>query len=192
MTIFFWRTVFWVSYAAWALLELWVFSRDRRAVQGHKSDGGSIFILIALIVLSIFIAFLAPWLAPWARITVRNPAVPAVGLSLMWGGMALRLWAILTLGRFFRTTVTIQTGHRLITAGPYRVLRHPAYTGAILTISGVGLFMNNWVSLLGAFAAALLGYGIRIRVEERALDARFGDAFRAQRARSWAVLPFVW
>jgi protein-S-isoprenylcysteine O-methyltransferase len=187
-----WRTIFWISYAAWALFEFWVFSRDRHAVRGRKRDGGSIFVLVALIVLAIFTAFLSPWLAPWARIAIRSPVVPALAALMLWSGMALRLWAILTLGRFFRTTVTVQDDHRLVTAGPYRVLRHPAYTGAIVTICGIALFMNNWLSFLGALVLVLIGYGIRIRVEERALRERFGDAFREQRARSWAILPFVW
>jgi protein-S-isoprenylcysteine O-methyltransferase len=187
-----WRTIFWVSYAAWAIFEFWVFSRDRRAVSGKRQDGGSLFAIIALIVLAIFIAFWAPWVAPWARIAARNPAVPAIATLMIWGGMAFRLWAIQTLGRFFRVTVTVQDDHRLVTSGPYRLLRHPSYTGALITISGIGLFMNNWVSFAGAFAAALAAYAIRIRVEERALGLRFGDAFAAQRARSWAIIPFVW
>jgi protein-S-isoprenylcysteine O-methyltransferase len=188
----FWREVFWVSYAAWALFELWVSSRDRRAVSGRRQDGGSIFAVIGLIVAAIFIAFWGPWLAPWARIAPRNPVVPTVAALMMWGGMAFRLWAILTLGRLFRLTVTMQDDHRLVTDGPYRFLRHPAYTGAIVTIAGIGLFMNNWVSFLGALAAGLLAYAFRIRVEERALASRFGEAFVVQRERSWAVFPFVW
>jgi protein-S-isoprenylcysteine O-methyltransferase len=192
MTLPLWRSIFWISYAAWVLFEIWVTSRDRRAVQGRRADSGSLFAIIALIILAIVVAFCGPWLAPWARIAVRNAVVPAVATLMIWGGMAFRLWAIQTLGRFFRLTVTIQDQHRLVTDGPYRVLRHPAYTGAIVTIAGIGLFMNNWVSFLGAFAVALIAYGIRIRVEERALGARFGEVFRAQRARSWAVIPFIW
>lgn len=192
MTLPPWRTIFWVSYAAWIIFEIWVVSRDRRAVRGRSADRGSLFMVLGLIALAIVAAFLGPWLAPWARIAVRNPLVPGTALLLMWGGLAFRLWAILTLGRFFRITVTIQDEHRLITQGPYRLLRHPSYTGAIATITGIGLFMNNWVSLLGAFTFALLAYGIRIRIEERALDERFGETFRRQRARSWAVIPFVW
>jgi protein-S-isoprenylcysteine O-methyltransferase len=192
MTIPFWRAIFWVSYAAWALFEFWVFSRDRRAVKGRREDGGSLFAIIILIAMAVFIAFLSPWFAPWARIAWRNPLVPAIATLMIWSGIALRLWAILTLGRFFRVTVTIQDGHRLVTDGPYRLLRHPSYTGALVTISGIGLFMNNWLSLLGAFTFALIAYAVRIRIEERALTERFGAAFRQQRARCWALIPFVW
>jgi len=111
---------------------------------------------------------------------------------LIWAGLAFRFWAILTLGRFFRVTVLMHDEHRLVTKGPYRLLRHPSYTGSLMTLFGIGLFMNNWISLLAVFAGSLAGYGIRIRVEERALAVRFGDAFARQRARSWAVIPFVW
>lgn len=111
---------------------------------------------------------------------------------LIWGGMAFRLWAILTLGRYFRTTVFLQGDHKLIANGPYRFIRHPAYTGSIITITGIGLFMNNWISVLGAFAISLVGYVRRIYVEEDALHSAFGPQYEELRSKTWAVFPLVW
>jgi protein-S-isoprenylcysteine O-methyltransferase Ste14 len=72
-----------------------------------------------------------PWLHSGAGILLA--------LVIAWCGIALRLWAVATLGRFFRPIVHIQEGHQLVRTGPYRVLRHPAYTGMVLTLFGLTL-----------------------------------------------------
>jgi protein-S-isoprenylcysteine O-methyltransferase len=105
--------------------------------------------------------------------------------------MALRLWAVLVLGRFFRITVIMQDEHRLVEEGPYRLLRHPGYAGGLLTIIGIGLAMGNWLALLVLLAAVLLGYGYRIRVEERALRQRFGERYDRYAASRWRLVPFL-
>jgi protein-S-isoprenylcysteine O-methyltransferase Ste14 len=61
-----------------------------------------------------------------------------------------------------------------------------------MTITGIGLAMGNWVSLLSAAGCAISAYGWRIRIEERALRARFGAKFEQNRAQTWAVIPFIW
>jgi len=105
--------------------------------------------------------------------------------------MALRLWAIRVLGQSFRTTVIVQDQHRLVEAGPYRLLRHPSYTGTLLTILGIGLCLGNWISLLLVIAGSAIGYGYRIMVEERALRLRFGPQYDAYARRRWRLIPFL-
>jgi protein-S-isoprenylcysteine O-methyltransferase len=187
-----WQGIFWISYWAWALFEIWVFSRDRRAAHGKRSDGGSVFVIFFFITVAITTAFVAPYAAPWARIALPAEPVFYTAIGLIWFGLIFRLWAILTLGRFFRTSVLIHDDHKLVTSGPYRVLRHPAYTGGVITMTGIGLAMGNWISLAGAFVCILMAYGWRIIFEEKALRARFGEAFEAHRKRTWAVIPFLW
>jgi protein-S-isoprenylcysteine O-methyltransferase len=99
---------------------------------------------------------------------------------------------VLTLGAFFRTSVQLLDGQRLVTRGPYRLLRHPAYTGGILVFAGVGLSTGNWISTAVAPLAVAIAYAWRIHVEERALRERFGAEFETHRRRTWAVLPPVW
>jgi protein-S-isoprenylcysteine O-methyltransferase len=111
---------------------------------------------------------------------------------MIWLGIALRLWAVITLGKHFRFTVHIHDDHKLVTNGPYRVLRHPAYTGGLFTISGIGLAMGNWISFAAAFLCLFVAYTWRIIVEEAAVRARFGEAFEAHRKRTWAIIPPVW
>jgi len=113
-------------------------------------------------------------------------------MLIYWSGIALYVWCVRTLGTSFRTSVQLLDGQRLVTRGPYRVLRHPAYTGGILIFAGTGLAIGNWLSFAAATLAAVIGYGFRIRVEERALKERFGAEFEANRRRTWAVIPLVW
>lgn len=115
--------------------------------------------------------------------------VVAAGVALLWLGVAFRLWAIFTLGRFFKLTVTIQEGHRVIDRGPYRLLRHPSYTGALVAGAGIGLALGDWLSIVVVLGAMAIAYLIRIPVEERALLEEFGEDYAAYAARTARLVP---
>jgi protein-S-isoprenylcysteine O-methyltransferase Ste14 len=115
----------------------------------------------------------------------------AAGIALMLAGMAFRWYSIRVLGRFFTAVVAIQPGHEIVEAGPYRWLRHPSYTGALVTFLGFALAIGNWLSLLIIAIFTAIGYGYRISVEERALVAGLGEAYRAYMKRTKRIIPFV-
>lgn len=187
-----WPRAFWFSYAAFGLFEVWVWLRDRRAASGEDADRGSLRAVVVVIVAGIFAAFYAANAFDFARLTQWKPEARLAALVLIWLGLALRLWAILTLGAFFRVTVHLQDGHRMITTGPYRIVRNPAYLGSLLTLVGVGLGLGSWLSVLALLLAGVIAFGWRIRVEDAALTARFGEAHLAYRKRKAALIPFVW
>lgn len=185
------RQVFDAVYLCWGLSELWIFGRDRAKVRGRREDRGSLYLLVPAIMAAMAGAFAL------ARIGVATmPAPPVVlllfGTALMLSGIGFRLWAVRTLGRFFRVAVITQDDHRLIGSGPYRRLRHPSYTGAMATILGFGIAIGNWLSLAAAVVPPLVTFIWRIRVEETSLGARFGSSWDAFRARRWALLPLIW
>ncbi len=184
--------VLWVSYSAWFLMEMWVMSRDRRRFVGRTADRGSFFGFFICIWTALAIAWFAVSRHPEWRILAPQPALSWAGIVMIWAGMAFRLWAILTLGAFFRTSVVLQEGHQLVTAGPYRWLRHPAYTGAIITMTGLGLALGNWVSLAAMAFLPALAIAFRVHVEERALTDQFGEAYRDFRKTRSAVIPVIW
>ena len=183
--------VFWAVYAAWVACELFILSRDRAPVAGVNRDGSSrrviIVAMVASIMLASFVARSRSAAMPWSRADAR-----AVGAGLMLAGIAFRLWAVSVLGKHFRTQVTLLDEHRLIHSGPYARLRHPAYTGSLVTCLGLGIALHNWLSLLVMIVGPLAGFGWRVAIEERALGERFGADWRAYRARSWAMLPPLW
>ena len=186
------KLAFWISYWAWILMEIWIFSRDLKKGSGERKDRGSVFVIIVAITAGITVTFMAPHLWPWAKMALPYLPVFWTGIAMVWSGIILRVWAVLTLGRHFRTAVRILDDHKLVTSGPYRVLRHPSYTGGLMTVTGVGLCFGNWISLAAAFGGIFIGYGVRILIEEAALRAHFGAEFEAHRRRTWAVIPLVW
>lgn len=186
------ENVLWVSYVAWFVMEWWVISRDRRRFTGRKADRGSFLGFFICIPLALIIAFNAAFGHPEWRISALQPALSWLGIAMIWAGMAFRLWAVLTLGAFFRISVVVQDGHQLVTAGPYRWLRHPAYTGVIVTVTGIGLALGNWVSLLAMAILPTLAIAWRMHVEEQALTEQFGEAYKDFCESRSAVLPCVW
>lgn len=69
------------------------------------------------------------------------------GICVIWAGILLRGWAIVTLGRFFRRDVQVAADQAVVRSGPYAAIRHPAYTGNLLMYAGVGILLGNWGSL---------------------------------------------
>jgi protein-S-isoprenylcysteine O-methyltransferase len=187
-----WTIIYWASWAAFFFEVSWVNRRERNASCGDDRDRGSKALIYAASMIGLLCAFAAPSFLPSARIALPPAPVFWTAIGLFWAGVLMYLWAILTLGAFFRTSVQLLEGQRLVTRGPYRLLRHPTYTGGILLFAGIGLATGNWVAALAAPLAVALAYAWRIHVEEIALAERFGAEFEAQRKRTWAVIPLLW
>jgi protein-S-isoprenylcysteine O-methyltransferase Ste14 len=115
-----------------------------------------------------------------------------LGIVLMLTGIAFRQWAIWVLGRFFSTTVRILSDHRMITNGPYRFIRHPSYTGALLTLLGLGLGSRTWAGTLIIVVLFGIVYNYRINIEEKALKAEFGQEYISYAKRTKRLIPFLW
>ena len=116
----------------------------------------------------------------------------AVGLGVLAAGVALRTWAILTLGRLFKFVVVIQEGHRVVTSGPYRLLRHPSYTGALVAFLGTGIVLDSWLSTLILVLIPLLAILVRIHVEEAELTNALGREYRTYASRTRRLVPGLW
>jgi protein-S-isoprenylcysteine O-methyltransferase Ste14 len=126
---------------------------------------------------------------PAAEIT-PHALVFGLGIAIAVLGIIVRGYAVISLGRFFTTRVMTQPGQMVVERGPYRWIRHPSYTGALLTVLGILLCQANWLSL-ACFPLALPGFAYRISVEESALTAALGDAYRDYMRRTKRLVPFV-
>ena len=129
---------------------------------------------------------------PGLRDYANNWWTLELGLALVLAGASLRDWSIVSLGRWFRREVTIEPGQRLVRRGPYRVLRHPSYTGLILIFAGFALAIGSWVGAAGALVLVVVGMVPRILVEERALATTFGAEFTEYASSRARLLPHVW
>jgi protein-S-isoprenylcysteine O-methyltransferase len=87
----------------------------------------------------------------------------------MIGGLALRTWAVVLLGPWFTWNVTVQAGQQVVTRGPYRRIRHPSYTGALITFVASCVLLRSWVVAVVAVCALTIAFGRRIRYEEELL-----------------------
>ncbi len=109
----------------------------------------------------------------------------------MLAGIAFRWWAITTLGKFFTFDVAVQSGQKVVNSGPYRYIRHPSYTGALMTQLGIGLALGNWAGLLAFMLCMTIAYWYRIRVEERELLAALGEPYQRYMQSTHRIIPFL-
>src|SRR3954467_6071753 len=119
--------------------------------------------------------------------------LPAVaGIAVMWAGFALRVWAVRTLGRFFRVEVTVDTDQTLAHTGPYARLRHPSYTGLLVFYLGLGIALDSYLSVAAAVLLPLAAGVHRIGSEGGMLRHELGEPYAAYSARTARLVPHVW
>jgi len=157
-----------------------------------KSRDRSTVALTATTVLGIALAVLVADQAQGLELPGSGWIWLAAGAATVGAGFALRLWSIRTLGRFFKYRVVVQEGHEVVDSGPYRLVRHPSYTGMVACSAGVGLMLGNWLSVLVAAAPTLIGFTVRLLGEERTLAAELGVPYRDYMKRTWRLIPHVW
>ena len=110
----------------------------------------------------------------------------------MRAGIVIRQWAIAVLGPFFTVDVRVHPGQTVVERGPYRWVRHPSYTGLIMTLVGVGLALGNWAALAVLAVVPTAALVVRIRVEERALLDGLGEPYRRFAASRKHLIPGLW
>ena len=162
--------------------------RQRRlGVKLVRKDRGSALVVNTGLMAAIFVAFTFSLV----KIALLPEWVFYPGIALMVGGIVLRQWSIAVLGRFFSVQVSIQEGQTIVRRGPYRYIRHPSYTGTLLTLIGVGLAVWSWGALLVLLLVSGIVYGYRIPVEERALVAQIGEEYIAYMETTKMLIPFL-
>jgi protein-S-isoprenylcysteine O-methyltransferase Ste14 len=152
-----------------------------------RGDRGSRLIIW----LSIFVSIAIASLLGTNGVTPLPEAFFYLGIVLMLAGIALRQWSIWVLGRFFSTTVRILSDHRIVTNGPYRVIRHPAYTGGLLTLMGLGLGSRTWAGTLIILVLFGIVYNYRISIEEKAMRKEFGQEYVDYAKKTKRLIPFL-
>ena len=185
-------TIFAAVCAFWVLSEIVIAMRRRAAVTGAERRDR----------FSIVIFWLAYAFGPFFGAMLRNVRAtrmaPPLQRYAFWGGLllivigiAIRWIAIATLKRYFTVDVAIASDHKVIQHGIYGIVRHPSYSGSLLSSLGLGLAFLNWLSFAVVVTLAVAAITYRIRVEEAALVGALGDAYRAYAARTKRLLPGV-
>lgn len=149
-------------------------------------------VLIGGMFAGLAVAWLIAAGAPALRAGANSRPALVLGMAIALAGIGVRGWGVATLGRYFQREVVIEAGQTLVTTGPYRWVRNPAYAGSLLTIFGVALMFGSWVGAAAGTLIAFLALLPRLRVEEAALTGAFGDAYRAYAARTARLIPGLW
>jgi protein-S-isoprenylcysteine O-methyltransferase Ste14 len=157
-----------------------------RCVRPTATDRGTSILIVAAYVL--------------ALLAMASKVLPSVALSIVgaWAGvaigvlgLALRIWAMRALGRFYTRTLVIAPDQPVVRQGPYRFVRHPGYLGSILIWVGAAASSGNLLSLAAVSALLAVAYAYRIVTEERMLIDALGKAYVEYRRHSWRLVPFV-
>jgi len=190
VTDFFYNAVGWLWTALWLF---WLLSAlaVKRTVQ-KQSQGSSL--AQGLPVVAAFFLLFARNVGPyWLRrrfFPESSASVLWVGLALTAAGIGFAVWARLWIGKNWSSRVTIKDQHELIQSGPYRIVRHPIYSGLLLAFLGTAIVHGEVRGLIG-FPLAVLGWGFKLRMEESFMLQQFGNAYLDYKQRVKALVPFV-
>ena len=182
--------VFWLIVGlSWAASELTIalLSRKRLALETHvelRSEK-----LIWLVICSSLLIALTIKNFHWFTIDLSATAKLNTGFILLISGLTLRLYAVYSLGTLFITQLSIQTNHRLINKGPYHYIRHPSYTGLILSFCGTGVAIGDFLSLLILTIPLIYILIKRINIEEPLLQQHFGKDYDLYCQQTKKLLP---
>jgi len=120
------------------------------------------------------------------------PFIPYLGLLIILVGMMFRFIAILTLGKLFTVNVTIRDNHQIKKDGLYRIIRHPSYSGSILSFIGFGISLNNWISLIIITILIVSAMLYRIKIEEKLLIDHFGSDYLEYAKKTYRLVPWIY
>ena len=185
------ETAFIVAVAFWAVFEFVMRVRQRLRASGPAAWDPSAVVLVPCLAGAVVAAEVLGRRGrlPWPGGLVW-PVV--AGIVLIAAGIGLRGWSIATLGRFFQYQIRVQPGHRVVTDGPYRYVRHPSYTGIALVLAGIALACDDVWSLVVVAVLGGAGLAVRIRAEERQLTRAMGGEYEHFAAGRKRLVPGVW
>ena len=184
-------SIFFVVYAFWLLSELvigGIIPRSRRHGTPIRYEDRSSRLLISL---SMFLSLMIALFFAASGIASLPSGAFYLGIGLMIAGILVRQWSIAVLGRYFSRTVGVQEGQAVVDRGPYRLVRHPAYTGSLLTMVGLGFVLQSWGAVLVLIAFFGAAFGYRIHVEEAVLTSKLGDKYVAYAKKTKRLIPYV-
>ncbi|ADK16336.1 MULTISPECIES: methyltransferase family protein [Clostridium] len=173
---------------------IWIFASSGNKKNRKKSDRGSIWLIVLGYWLSIYVSYY--FTGSEVSEFIRNLVFPHIfyylGIFLIIAGTIIRAYSVWTLKKAFTLSVQTTSDQHLIQKGFYRYVRNPAYTGSILSLLGIAFSLRNILAPIVVLVICVLCYGIRIKVEEKALREQFKKEFEDYCKRTYCLFPFVW
>jgi protein-S-isoprenylcysteine O-methyltransferase Ste14 len=181
----------WIVVAPWLLFLAWWFVRavlGTARTEAQETTRQQLTHRLLLIAGALFLAYPPPSMRE--RLWHGSSALFIAAVAVEIVGVAFAIWAREHLGRLWSGVVTLKEGHRIVQSGPYRLVRHPIYTGLLTAFIGMVIARGNVAALVGL---ALFAGGIarKIAIEESMLGERFGAEYAEYRKKVRAIIPFV-
>jgi protein-S-isoprenylcysteine O-methyltransferase Ste14 len=181
----------------YAVYFLWILSEVllNRLTRSGKSDkqaadkNTELYIWISIIVSVTVGVFVSK---AFAMPVFTNHRLVLIGIAIIILGILIRLIAIKQLGKFFTVDITIRKDHQLMQNGFYKFLRHPSYTGSLISFLGFGFSLNNWISIAIVFLPTFFTFIYRISIEEKVLTEQFGKQYTEYKSKTKRLIPFVY
>ena len=192
-----WKTFFespartWLVIGSFGLLVIAWFSGTSGLSSGVSHSAASKRILFGFGIVFVAMVIVPPYTDRRNLWTIDGDAVRYIGLALFFIGSILRLAAAFELGHRFSGVVAIQPDHQLKTDGLYWYIRHPSYTGLLVSTIGWCLVFRSTIGLLLNLVLFLLLLS-RMADEEKFLEGHFGEAYRAYERKTRRLVPFVY
>jgi protein-S-isoprenylcysteine O-methyltransferase Ste14 len=180
-----------IIWLCWFLSEI-LLNRLIRSKQPESKvqDRGSLRLIWIAIAVSMTLGILC---AIYLRAPVIHSHVLAYfGLAMIVTGMLIRFIAIHTLGRFFTVNLAIHKDQHIVQTGLYGYVRHPSYTGSLLSFTGFALSLNNWISLAVIVIPVLATFLNRIFLEEKMLQQKFGTEYEEYKKKTKRLIPMIY
>jgi protein-S-isoprenylcysteine O-methyltransferase Ste14 len=177
----------------WYLLGVvWLFGLLTAKPDARTQSLSSRLLEIGLGALAFSLVFSHYFHSGWPALSFAPPSAitGAVGLFLVLIGVSFAIWARLQLGGNWSAAVTVKEGHTLICQGPYTIVRHPIYSGLLLSLLGVALIVGEVRGLLGV-GVFFLALWIKSSIEERFMLEEFGAEYRSYQQRAKALIPYI-
>jgi protein-S-isoprenylcysteine O-methyltransferase Ste14 len=180
----------WLLWATvWLAAAVWTAGIKRRPVERREWRTTRLSVLL-LAIPAVLIWNLRPVLGWWDRPLLPH-ALALPGLLVSATGFAFSIWARIALNRNWSGMAVLRSGHELVRKGPYRMVRHPIYTGLLLALAGTVIALGlppRWIALWLLILAALW---LKITGEEKLLAERFGPDFESFRRSTPALVPHL-
>ena len=174
----------WVAYWWLSASKVKATSREESAASRAAHLVPMVVAMVLLMPLPLPLGFLGERMFP------GGPVTHWIGAAVVAAGLAFTVWARVHLGRNWSGTVTVKNDHELVRSGPYRFVRHPIYSGALLAIAGISLARGDW---RGPLALLILFVALwrKLQHEERWMAEAFGEDYAKYQSEVCALIPFV-
>jgi protein-S-isoprenylcysteine O-methyltransferase Ste14 len=177
-------TVFWV---------LWVLPAvfGKRTIQRQPTGSRILQIVLLLVAYVLIVNGSVGWDWLNQRVVPAGRASTEAGYGLLVAGMLFAAWARLFLGGNWSSNVVLKEDHTLVLSGPYRIVRHPIYTGLLVALSGTAIAVGELRCFVGVVLAAV-AWKIKSISEETLMVQKFGDQYTRYREQVKGLVPYLW